>query len=405
MGKILETTYHDTVNSITNFYTDLINNPFYVLNDKKPTIVTYYNTNKDYTSVDPGSKIQYDNIGKDSPIRYNRIYDFILYGFQRIELNTDVDDFGVEANKIEGEAYILPNTIIPYEGDYFEVEHIKDSTWMFIVKDVQKDTLDNGSNVYKISYKLEYDDHNKILDHIVYNFRMVEVREGTNIVSIVRDEDLKIAKLMDEKAVMLKSYYNDLFYDENTQTFLFHDLTGYNIYDPYMIEFLIRNKILSNGEDSYVYVDHKIPVHKTFSIEYDKTFFRMFEKKNKDGLMKSIHTTSIEEIDYYGSIFNARYDAYWRTMGIALPGYTIHCLDDKLIYKIQDNDLEKFDDSNDNPDMIWLNILIKYFNDENITEDEINALENIQFDQSTDAFYIIPLLIFCLEKYIENALK
>ena len=405
MGKILETTYHDTVNSITNFYTDLINNPFYVLNDKKPTIVTYYNTNKDYTSVDPGSKIQYDNIGKDSPIRYNRIYDFILYGFQRIELNTDVDDFGVEANKIEGEAYILPNTIIPYEGDYFEVEHIKDSTWMFIVKDVQKDTLDNGSNVYKISYKLEYDDHSKILDHIVYNFRMIEVREGTNIVSIVRDEDLKIAKLMDEKAVMLKSYYNDLFYDENTQTFLFHDLTGYNIYDPYMIEFLIRNKILSNGEDSYVYVDHKIPVHKTFSIEYDKTFFRMFEKKNKDGLMKSSHTTSIEEIDYYGSIFNGRYDAYWRTIGIALPGYTIHCLDDKLIYKIQDNDLEKIDDSNDNPDMIWLNILIKYFNDENITEDEINALENIQFDQSTDAFYIIPLLIFCLEKYIENALK
>ena len=121
--------------------------------------------------------------------------------------------------------------------------------------------------------------------------------------------------------------------------------------------------------------------------------------------MKSSHTTSIEEIDYYGSIFNGRYDAYWRTIGIALPGYTIHCLDDKLIYKIQDNDLEKIDDSNDNLDMIWLNILIKYFNDENITEDEINALENIQFDQSTDAFYIIPLLIFCLEKYIENALK
>ena len=62
MGKIIETNYHETVGKITSFATDLVNNPFYVLNDKKPSIVTYYNINKEKSSLDPGSKLSYDNI-------------------------------------------------------------------------------------------------------------------------------------------------------------------------------------------------------------------------------------------------------------------------------------------------------------------------------------------------------
>ena len=46
MGKILDTTYHDSVEKITQFNEVLIKNSFYTINDKKPTIVTYYNINK-----------------------------------------------------------------------------------------------------------------------------------------------------------------------------------------------------------------------------------------------------------------------------------------------------------------------------------------------------------------------
>ena len=73
MGKIIETSYHETVGKITGFSTDLINNSFYVLNDKKPSTVTYYNINKEASSLDPGSKLSYDNIGSDSSIRFNKI--------------------------------------------------------------------------------------------------------------------------------------------------------------------------------------------------------------------------------------------------------------------------------------------------------------------------------------------
>ena len=401
MGKFLNTTYHDTVEKVTGFYNDLVNNPFYILNDKKPTLCTYYNINKDYSSLDPGSKIHMDNLGDDSPIRYNKIEKFILYGFTRIELNTENDEFGLESDKIEGECYILPNTIVPTEGDYFEVDHIKDSTWLFLVKDVQKDTLDNGSNVYKISYKLDQVEHERILNNIIYNFTMIEQREGTNIAKVVRCEDYNIAKIMDEKAVMLKQYFQDLFYNEKVQTFIYMDSMSFRVYDPYMIEFLIRNRILDNGEDSYIHVTHQIKIHKTFALDYDKTFFRIFERKSKEKLLTSDFSTYLQEIISYGTTFSARYEDYYKAeYGDDIrPGFNTPCIDEDIIYHINDNKLYCDEEK------LWINILIKYFNNNIMTQDEVDSIEEMDFSSSKDAFYIIPLLIFCLEKTIENVLK
>ena len=427
MGKLLNTTYHDTVNNITGMYNNLVNNPFYNWNDKKPTICTYYNINKDYSSLDPGSKIQYDNINDESPIRYNRIYDFLIYGFNRIELNTENGEFGLEASEISGDAYILPNTIIPTEGDYFEIRHIEDSTWLFIITDVQQDTLQNGSNAYKLTYKLEYDDNTQIQNKIKHNYRMIDVREGTNIAKIVRCEDYDIAKIMDEKAVALKKYFQDLFYNDRVQTFIFSDLTEFRMYDPYMIEFLIRNKILDDGEDDYIHVDHKLHTPKTFALDYDRTFFRMFEKCNKEKLLGSDHRISYRLIKSFGTTFASRYEAYYETIYDEVPaqGYYMNCIADDLIFRIIENNLITSEDEKELYDyFLWQNIIIKYFNDEVVDSDEVESIDNLifkfkdiielaatdkekyfEFDSAVKVFYIIPLIIFCLEKGIEKVLK
>ena len=59
---MLNTTYRDTVEDVTGIYNTLIDNPLYQFNDKKPTLCTSYNINKDFSSLDPGSKLQMDNI-------------------------------------------------------------------------------------------------------------------------------------------------------------------------------------------------------------------------------------------------------------------------------------------------------------------------------------------------------
>ena len=406
MGKILETTYHDSVEKITQFHGALLANPFYSLSDKKPTIVTYYNINKEATTLDPGSKLSYDNIGKNSPIRYNKIEDFMLYGFTRIELNTENDEFGLEADKVAGECYILPNTIKPTEGDYFEVEHITDSTWLFIVTDIQQDTLENGSNVYKITYKLEYVDHDRLLSQVVGSYRMIEKREGTNIAKVVENTKYERAKIMDEIAVKLKTTFNELFYNPYVQTFIYMDITDWRIYDEFMIEFLIRNKILDNGNDSYIHVMHQLQPHQTFSIDYENTLYRAFEKHNKDMLIKSNRCIQPTDIIGYGTTFSSRFETYYKAIYNNLnTGYSTYCLEDDIIFAIQDHSLVEEVDSIVEDIQLWKNVLIKHFYDEDFTMKEIESINNIRFDTSAKAYYLIPLFILCLENAIEKALK
>jgi hypothetical protein len=40
-----------------------------------------------------------------------------------------------------------------------------------------------------------------------------------------------------------------------------------------------------------------------------------------------------------------------------------------------------------------------------ITQEELDAINTIDFSDSTELFYCIPLLIYCLERRIEDALK
>jgi hypothetical protein len=408
MGKIIETTYHDTVEKITGFNTSLINNSFYTFNDKKPTIVTYYNINKEASSLDPGSKISYDNIGEYSSLRFNKISDFMIYGFNRIELQTEMDEYGLEAEKISGDCYILPNTIIPTEGDYFQVEHIKDSTWLFIVTDVQQDTLLNGSNAYKLSYKLEYDSEDRISKNIVGNYKLIEKREGTNVAKIVEVTDLEYAKLLDKQAVMLKHYFVELFYNKYVQSFIYTDLTEWRVYDQFMTEFLIRNKILENGEDSYTFVGQEIPLPRTFTIDYDRSFFRVFEDKDVNKLLGSYRAIELDEINAFGTTFDSRYEPYFKAVykvSDVQTGYRMECLPSDLVFRIMDNNLVSDVEDLNHKIPLWVNILIKHFSGERFTENEVNSIEEMNFDTSFAAFYNIPLLIYCLEDRIENILK
>ena len=59
MGKILNTTYRDTVESITSFHSDLVKNPFYIWNNLKPTKCTYYNINKPSVQTNRGFALSF----------------------------------------------------------------------------------------------------------------------------------------------------------------------------------------------------------------------------------------------------------------------------------------------------------------------------------------------------------
>ena len=405
-GKFINTKYYDTQESLVNIHEDLVQNPFYLFNDKKGTRVTYYNINTEKTTLDPASKLAYTPIGDESPIRYNIIHDMYLYQFNKAELNFDNGEFGLESSPIQGESYILPNTIVPVDGDFFEVEHVKDSTWLFRVNDVQRDTLENGSNVYKISWQIDRTTNTDILKNTVEEYKYIDTIEGTNLKAVVELTKYEKAAKLDNLSVSLGSYFRDLFYDKYVQTFIYKWYNEYNMYDPFAIEFIMRNKLLSSIDD-YVFVAHQTEIPKTFSIDYDRSIFRAFELQSIDKLRSCKCKSQADYIDSNVGNFHTRFEMYWslnhkvlaEENGPLNPRGIIPIIDDDLRYAILDNKIPE-----DFP--CYKRIIVKFFNNEDLKEEDIEGIECIDYeDEPKNLFYILLFLIYCVDFYTKKLLS
>lgn len=396
MGKFINTEHRDNIDSLVVGLKDILKNPYYKWNDKSGTAVTYFNQNKEASMLDDSSKLYYADIGIDSPIRYNMIEDMMIYGIEQIAISMENGDFGPEASEISGEAIILPNTIIPYVGDYFNIIYT-DEKLLFRVIDATPDTLENGANIYKIQYKLESSrledtiEEENIEDH----YNMVVNNIGTGFNAIIRHESYNMIKKLDQVLYNLRTYYKSIFYKERVQTFVFlHN--SQRFYDPFMIEFLKENKIL-DGDESYIYLNQQIKLSSMFPIQYSKSFFKCLENKDKERIRFYENRGIAKYISDPLSIFQTRLENYFEVkheisdveFGI-LP-----CFKDDLINAIEDNRLLKCNDS-------VYNIIIKYFNDENITQEDIDNLEYIDFSDNIIIFYAIPCVIYCLERFVKS---
>ena len=409
MGNFINTTYKDTMDYITSASSDIIKNPLYIFNDKKALKVLYYNINCEKSTLDEAAKIPYSDLGLSCPFRFNRINDMFIYGAEKIQLSLENGDFGLESGEIVGEAIILPNTITPYPGDYFEIPHIK-SKLLFRVNEVQKDTLDDGANIWKISYKLEHVDNTNILPLIVSDWNMVVNNIGTSYSPVIESNKYNIIEILDNTAVQLKNYFKDIFYNEKVQTFCFTGFYLEKFYDPYMIEFLKRNKILSNsGQKDYVYIDHKLELQKTFSRDYNKTFFRSLETKDINHLKKAKIKSTAEYIKNIMSIFSKRPEDYF-CLNYIVPTYEsvptpyavhdiLQCFPDELLHNIVEN--KYFEEE----DKLFYNIIIKYFNNKDIVLEDITCLEYIDYLDNINLFFAIPMLIFCIEYTIKKMMS
>ena len=399
MGKFINTEQKVVINSLVEGFKERLKNPYYIVTDKKPTLATYYNLNKAKSTLDEALKIEYSRLGKDSPLRFNRIHNFFLYGIEKISTQLDTGEYGLEASTIEGEAIILPNTIEPLHNDYFTIDYLKQKL-LFKVTGVTFDTIENDSNFWKITYKLDRIEDIDLLDQISDEFEMIVTNVGTQFKSIVRKNDYDFIEKIELVIDRMKEYYNALFYNDRVQTYTFIHRGKY-FYDPYMIEFILRNNILTNIGNDYIHIDHQTILDKKFPLEYDKTFFRFIEMPDMD--KKPRYTSQATYIDQMLSIFANRIEEYFEihyideNSVINYSEYIIQNFSHELLDNIFNN--EKFKDDD------YRNIIINYFYSKQLTGDDIDIIDNIEFEEDIEFFYNIPVLIYVLESDIKELLK
>jgi hypothetical protein len=358
------------------------------------------------TTLDTGKKDTYQELGNKSSLRYNKIKNFVLYGIPRFNVDLNLEEFGIESNPIEGEAIILPNTIIPSVDDYFTISYIP-KPYLFRITKQTIDTVENNSdiNFYKVSFVLDTtrDDFLKSLNgrQLVntYTFDMSKV--GTNMTPILTEEESDgIASLQSAYDTMMRNY-KDLFWKNNVQAFICGHDGYFFIYDPYLTEFIIRNDLFyNNGKDNdWIFVDQAVHKSHTFNIEYANTIFNDVENRNPNLNTNSAYAIPVHDPN---SLLTDRLEEYME-LSVNIRNSLLKPINNinmKLFDMIEQNTPFNEDDTA-NPLLYW-NIIINWMNDDDysITAPQLNSLLNLKYMYSKDLFYHIPLLMFIIKQYI-----
>lgn len=423
MGFI-NTEYKNTVNSLVESRKSIINNPYYMYIDKSPTIVTYYTINKEKSTLDVGLKIVESNIGSNSPLRFNKINNFVLYGIEPMQLSLEIDEFGLSSSSVEGEAILLPNTIVPNPGDYFVITYLE-NRYLFKVISMNKDTLESGANIYKLGYKYESLDDKKIDNYVIEEYETIIDNNGTDYKTIIKSTDYKLITLLHEVNKKLKEYMKSVFYDKNVESLIYR-LSGMKIYDPMVMEFCIRNSILKSNDFSYM--RQQIRLYDTFTLDYDNNFYRCVELKNKNDLNSIIKFIEFNLICEQFSLLSMRSDMYYKVNYIhdydegmidndnIDDGFTVNSdimyllnnnniISTCKIYKLMDIDTLINKIINNIYDGTIDDIIVKYFNDISINEDDITKLENLRYNNTYYLYYRLPVVVYIIEKYSKHILK
>lgn len=412
MGRFINTTYNNTVNSLTKAANEKISsNPFGTFpSGKGPTEVTFYNVNGAMTTFDKATGDTYEQYGPNSSYRYDKIEKVFLFGLSHIEVEIEQGEFGSEATRIQGECELPPNTFKPYQSSYFMINYLKGKRILFRVTDVDRDTLDNGGNFYKIKYEADLIGEEVIANierSVVRHFTMLANYIGTESRCVIQNDEYNTIKRIQTVCDELRRYYHDLFFKPKVQTFVYKYSDrdrGVYFYDPFMIEFLIRNGVLF-GSNKFEYISQACVMPQSFTIDYARSVFHMIETQNIDQEVYRVYATKIFDPM---SLMTVRLEDYYSIAirdecGDRITGVMadpIECFDPVFI------DALKSDSIFDETDVrYYMNIVLDVFRNRDITDKQVDAIYKINFVACKELFYMIPLTIFSLERNVYKRLK
>ena len=99
-------------------YEERLKSPIRRFQDKTFVPVTYYHINGQKTTTDQGYGDVTEILGKESPVKFEKIEDFPLYGIDQIVLQLSNNDQGLDS-EFESDAVVMAGTITPLQNDYF----------------------------------------------------------------------------------------------------------------------------------------------------------------------------------------------------------------------------------------------------------------------------------------------
>lgn len=247
MARFIDTPNERTlVNKYVDSYMNGVNEyAKYV--DSTPSFATYYSRDVDTSTENPGLGQVKEIVGVDSPLRYNKIKNFPLYGVEEVNPSITADGISGINVDIENTAVVLPDTIIPKPDDLFVLsydENTDKNSSVYRITGVDINAVDSNT-YYQISYISTPYDYN-ILNkrQVVDDYRFVYGNTGSKYENILlEDRYIEVASL-EQQFVRYINFLLDNFYDEDKNMVYFKDKDGNHIFMDEVHDFLNNHKLL-----------------------------------------------------------------------------------------------------------------------------------------------------------------
>lgn len=416
-----------------------------------PIFTTFYNRNINASEQDQTLETVKDLLGYESPVKYNKVNDFPLYLVGEVNPTLEIDEsFGLNTEST-GEAVILPNTIKPYVDDLFHIDYmVEDEKLLFRVIKVEMDKL-NGQKFYRIEYELCHHFVDEVEEKVDTEYTTSYDNIGTKNNPIIEQTKFITIEKIDELLVKLKTFFINSFLNRkyNVFTYRYNDK---NIYNEFLIRFLINNGILDNTQRKFLgsyYIQDIFVDSPAFYEVYEHTIYKALEENDMDYFKFENMVTAEITKNQKNNPFSLDYNEYYRVCyvpnSIQTQHDTIENLDktyekykeektislsyDDVFGRLGNTNfgfIEKEDPKNlvrhvyitpensqfvincnsnilfdDNKEYFLENLIIKYFNKTLIIDEElIENLNKHNFYPTFREFLLLPCIIFILKKEI-----
>lgn len=211
-----------------------------------PTLVTYYNINDKTSSLNDGTLDIEQYIGVNSPLRFNKILEAVIWFEGRFDLNLEVATAGLKSD-IEGTAIVASGTFKPMPLDLFCINYLG-KNYFFKVTSVNVDTIRSRPQ-YKIDYKMsKLGSFDKIESQVDATYRMIFDNIGTKDNCILLNERYNVLESLKSIRENLIEDFETLFFDERVNAFIYKDHKYRHIYSPDVTKFIIDTKLLIDDD-------------------------------------------------------------------------------------------------------------------------------------------------------------
>jgi hypothetical protein len=220
-----------------------------------PTYIIYYQLNPEASTQDMSLENVHSLVGTNTPNKYKRIEDVVVYGVDAMDISNEITRRGLEST-ISGEFIMLPDSIKPYPGDFFTFDYDGLRDHLFRIDNVQFDKA-SPKKFFRINFAIWKDNAEIILGTLkedgtysnisgdyVFNYQNI----GGEDSAVVAKADATAA----EKIKLLYDGYIDkfanLFYHEDMDIFVYK---GYelnfpsNVWSPYLQKFIHDNQLMN----------------------------------------------------------------------------------------------------------------------------------------------------------------